>query len=87
MGWVDSVHISAATGTGWSVSLDAATVQGWFAAGMARHRPDRVPMEADGRWVPMYGPAEPTSSVPALAVPLDVAPWRLRHAELVLLAN
>lgn len=87
LGWVDSVHISAATGTEWSLGLDAATVQGWFGAGMARHRPDRIPMEADGRWVPLYGDKEPTSSEPALAVPLDVAPWRLQYAELLFLTR
>jgi len=87
LGWVDSVHLVPAAGTNWSVSLDAATLQRWFAPGLARYRPDRVPMEADGRWVPLYGSADPTSSEPALAVPLGPAPWRLRYADLVVLAR
>ncbi len=85
LGWADAIHFRAAPGTPWAVSLDAPTIHDWTTAGLARHRPDRVPMEADDRWVPLYGAFEPTTPTSGLAIPLRPAPWRLRHADLVVL--
>jgi hypothetical protein len=85
-GWVDSNQLRAAGGSPWSIELEAATVQGWFAAGLARHTPDRVPMEAAGRWIPVYGDTDPTAGGSGLAVPLSPAPWLPEDADLVVLS-